>query len=396
MVYDDGSAGPERIAEAARAHACTLLFAVADTPHAREMTPALEAFGVVVDLDDVDELRQYEPAGIVTFSEYQLGRTAELAVTLKLTHHDISAVPAITRKDLQREALRAAGVEAVRARTVRSPGDVDAALAAVGLPAIVKPVVSAASRNTLALEDPAEAREVVTGLLALEPELLLEEQLIGRPTPHPWGDYVAVDCVVEGEDVVPVFVTSKFALAPPFRERGGYGARSILPADEIEMLIELSGRAVRAVGIRGGMAQVEIKLTADGPRVIEVNGRLGGWTDDLARRSATSDPVGLAVAAALGRPLSRPDVLGGDAITFRYLITPPMQAGRVAAIGDITPLRTLPGVGRVTVLTEVGADVDWRLGTQSAVATISGQVDTHEQLVELIDRIESARWIEYV
>ncbi|MFI6640484.1 acetyl-CoA carboxylase biotin carboxylase subunit family protein [Streptomyces sp. NPDC050504] len=395
VVYDAGSAGPERIAEAAAEHDCTLLFALADTPHAQDMAATLEAFGAVVDLDDVDELREYEPDGIVTFSEYQLGRTAELAAALGLTHHDLAAVPAITRKDLQREALRAAGVDGIRARTVRSADEIDAALAEVGLPAIVKPVVSASSRNTVALTTHDEARGVVTELLALESELLLEERLVGRPTPHPWGDYVAVDCVVDGDEVVPVFVTSKFTLATPFRERGGYGARSVLPADEIRTLTELSGRAVRAVGIRGGMAQVEIKLTAEGPRVIEVNGRLGGWTDDLALRSATCDPVATAVAAALGRPLPRPDVLGTGPVVFYYLIVPPMHVGRVTAIGDITVLRTLPGVERVQVLTEAGADVSWRTGSQSAVAALSGQVDTHEQLAELTDLIESAHWIEY-
>jgi biotin carboxylase len=395
VVYDAGSAGPARIAEAAQAQRCTLLFALADTPHAQEMASTLEDIGVVVDLDDEQQLREYDASGIVTFSESQLGRTAELAVTLGLGHHPLSSVPAITRKDAQRESLSAAGVDSVRARTIRSPADIDEAIGFVGLPAVVKPVVSASSRNTRALDSSGEARRVIADLLEREPELLIEEQLIGRPVEHPWGDYIAVDCAVDGREVAPVFITSKFALAPPYRERGGYGAPSVLPRHELDELVEVSRRAVRAVGIRRGMAQVELKLTADVPRVIEVNGRLGGWTDDLARRSGTSEPVDIAMASALGRPWARPDVFAEGAITFYYLIVPPEGAARVRAIHEPAALRELPGVEQVVVLTEVGADVAWGLGTQSGVGAVSGRVGSHAELAALVDRIETVAWIEY-
>lgn len=396
VVYDIGSVSPARIGEAAREHDCTLLFALADSPYAREMESRLEDFGVVLDLDDIDGLREYEPDGIVTFSEYQLGATAELAAKLGLPYHDLAAIPAITRKDVQREALRAAGVDAVRAQTVRTPDDVDAALAAVGLPAVVKPTVGASSRNTLPLDDLDEAREIVTGLLDLESELIVEERLIGRPTPHPWGDYVAVDCcVVDAENDFPVFVSDKFALVTPFREHGAWGGRTPIPLAELKTLTELAGRAARAVGIRNGISHVELKLTADGPRVIEVNGRLGGFTDGCARRSGVSDPVGTAFASALGRSLPRPDALDDGEIVAEYLILPPTDATRVAAIVDLGLLSRLPGVERVELLTEAGAQVDWRIGSRSAVALVYTRTDTYEQLAELVDRVESARWIEY-
>ncbi|UFQ13601.1 MULTISPECIES: hypothetical protein [Streptomyces] len=50
----------------------------------------------------------------------------------------------------------------------------------------------------------------------------------------PWGHYLAVDCLTAGDDVRPVSVTGKFALAEPYRESGEYGQPSTVPAPELD------------------------------------------------------------------------------------------------------------------------------------------------------------------
>ena len=45
--------------------------------------------------------------------------------------------------------------------------------------------------------------------------------------------------------------------------------------------MELAERAARALGVDVGCLHTEIKLTIDGPRVIEVNGRLGGGIPEM-------------------------------------------------------------------------------------------------------------------
>ncbi|WP_261566772.1 ATP-grasp domain-containing protein [Frankia gtarii] len=407
VPYGQGSLAPTRLAQAAGADAVELVFVVDEQEHARQMLPTLAMLGAVVDAAgrDTDEVASmvaaHEPAGIATFSEFHIEATARLAQRLELPYHAVDDLPWITCKDAQRRRLAEAGVEQVAAATLTDPADAGAAVARVGLPAIVKPVRGASSRNTLRVRTGDEAVAAVTAALGghgptpRESAVLLEELLVGQPRPAPWGDYIAVDCVVASGRARPMFVTSKFALAEPFRERGGYGAASVEDDAVVTAAEALACRAVEAVGITEGIADVEIKLTPDGPRVIEINGRLGAWVDDLAVRTGAADPARLAVRAAVGLPLPGRLAVPRAPIAFHYLLVPPTGARAVAAIDDVPALRRVPNVQKVIVLAEPGADVDWRLGAAANVAAVVGVAHDHASLADTVRRIEEVTWIRY-
>lgn len=402
VVYDYGSLPPVRLAEAAAENDCDLVFVTAGTDHAREMRPLLETLGAVVDASGgmesalVQRLGRFEPAGIVTFSESQISATAQLANALVLPFQAPGILGPIINKKLQRRRLTESGVDVIRFHEVTRIEDVDGAIAKVGLPAMVKPTVGASSKNTTAAHTRAGCLAAVAEIIGPGRSALVEELLIGCHVAEPWGDYIAVDCVATGDAVHPVFVTSKFALATPFRERGGYGQASVVPEPVIAEARELACRAVRALGIRIGLADVEMKLTKAGPRVIEVNGRLGGWVDDLAVRSGSADPAGIAIKSALGRRVTPPADRPKDRIAFHYLVIPPPEAASVSAVTPgLYDLRALESVAKVAITAYPGMPVDWRHGAETAVASVLGETDSHEQLAELVDRIENTSWIDY-
>jgi predicted ATP-grasp superfamily ATP-dependent carboligase len=404
-VYDVGSLAPLRLTQIARNNGCDVAFAVADTEHAQQMIPVLKRLGRVVNTAGrtrasvIDELRGFEPAGIITFSEFRIAETARLAAALGLPYHALSLRAAVTDKDRQRERFAEVGLDTVRFRAVTALDQVDDAIARVGLPAIVKPVVGASSRNTTAVGTADECRAVVAAALGgiggpAETAVILEELLLGLPVEAPWGDYMAVDVVASGDDVRPVFVSSKFALAEPFRERGAYGGQSVVPDGLVREVAELACRAVGALGVHG-VADVEIKLTPGGPRVIEVNGRLGAWVDDLGVRAGTSVPADIAVKAALGRAYTTADPVGRGPAVFHYLVVPPKGATRVKSVRDLGALRRLPHVERAVPLAGPGADVDWRVGAAGNVAAVSGAAPDTAALAETVAAIEATEWIDY-
>lgn len=245
VIYDSGTLPPSRLAEIARQRGCGLVFVTADSDHAQEMIPTLEGIGTVVntvgrsEADTIRALRGLGPTGIVTFTESQVVFAVRLADALGLPYHRPADLGAITRKDLQRQRLAEAGVDSIRCYVITAPENADEAMAQVGLPAVIKPVAGTSSRNTVAVTTPEECRAALAGMFdtsrggPTETAVVLEELLIGRATEPPWGDYIAVDVVADGDDVRPVFVTSKFALADPFRERGGYGGFSLVPEQEV-------------------------------------------------------------------------------------------------------------------------------------------------------------------
>ena len=158
----------------------------------------------------------------------------------------------------------------------------------------------------------------------------------------------------------------------------------------------LACRAVEALGVSTGIADVEIKLTPDGPRVIEVNGRLGAWVDDLAVRSECSVPAEVAVRAALGLPFEgRNDPVPDSPIAFHYLLVPPAGATEVRGIHGVPALRRVPHADRVTVLTSPGSPAGWELGAGANAAAVSGTVSTHGELAETVAALEEVSWITY-
>ena len=309
VCYDMSSVSPTRMAEIAVDVGCRLAFVCPPTAHARRMRPVLDCHGVVFDTAEYADVRALgaavsvlRPAGIVTFSEPAIELTAELAAVLGLPYQDVADIPAIRTKTVQRDRLRDAGVDNVRCARVSRLEQSEAALSHVGLPAVIKPDAGYGSRNAFVTRNADEYRSGMAAVLGgtrREEHVIVEEFLVGRSVEPPWGEYVTVDCLSRDGAVEPLFVCGKFAPAEPFRSRGAYSPPN-LPAEETERAADLAARAVRAVNIRHGVARVEIKLTEDGPRVIEVNGRVGGSVDHLAVRSGVQSPAAAAVSYALG------------------------------------------------------------------------------------------------
>ena len=66
---------------------------------------------------------------------------------------------------------------------------------------------------------------------------------------------------------------------------------SALPDDRQESVRLVATAAIHALGITIGVTHTEVKLTPDGPKIIEVNGRLGGSVAPLLARSAGFDAI---------------------------------------------------------------------------------------------------------
>lgn len=398
VVFDLGSAGPIEVVRSAGS-ACRPIF-VSDrsTPGGRmasvmaSLAPTVDATGR--DDDDVAaELRRLEPAGITTFSEPQIRRTAALAARLGLRYHTPEVAGRLTDKWAQRERVRGAGVDRVRSRLLTGPADLPAALRDVPLPGIVKPVHGAGSQDTYRVEDAAECAAVVEALFASHApgsrRFVLEELLVGDPDAvgPDWGDYVSVETLFVDGTAHHLAVTGRTRLAPPFRETGAFIPAPVGPElwAGAERLAERSGAAL---GVRDGFTHTEIKLTREGPRLLEVNGRLGGHVAGSLRRTMGVDAIALALQAALGAA-SPPAGGRYDCVAFEYFPAAPVEARRLVAVAGMDEVRRLPGVERVKLHVQPGTIMDWRTGTEGYVCVVTGAVATHDDLRRTLAMVDS-------
>ncbi|CCH30832.1 ATP-grasp domain-containing protein [Actinosynnema sp. NPDC047251] len=387
VVYDKGAVSPVDIL---RRVSVPLLVVLAPSEHARRMRPLFaESCLAVHDLAEEDlaaRLLAHRPAGIQTFSEPMLGATSELAAALGLPFHDARTVRLFTGKAEQRRRLREAGVDRTVSVTLTDLADWPGALARTGLPVVVKPERGVASRNTVLVRDADAGRRIVGPIIAEEGVVVVEEYLPGIVVPEPWGDYVSVETVVQRGAVTHLAVTGKLRLAPPFRECGQFWPARLdrTAQDEVRALAD---GAVKALGVDSGILHTEIKLTPAGPRIIEVNGRVGGFIPELARHAAGIDLVDVGARLALGEPVDLPPV-EPDRIYFQFTTPAPVEAGVVTRVCRQADLADVPGLVGFTPFVRRG-DAVGGFGTQD-LNLVSVEAPDHDALAAVVETLLDA------
>ena len=98
-------------------------------------------------------------------------------------------------------------------------------------------------------------------------------------------------------------LTGRFPPAGNFRETGFF-IPAALDAGSRSAVLDLATRAIDALGVRTGCLHTEVKFTPEGPRIIEVNGRLGGGVPEMLERAAGVGLLDLTLRVALGEPVS--------------------------------------------------------------------------------------------
>ena len=155
----------------------------------------------------------------------------------------------------------------------------------------------------------------------------------------------------------------------------------------------------RSLGVRSGALHTEIKLTPDGPRIIEVNGRIGGGAIDAlyARRFGTS-LTELAAAIALG---IAPDAIAelpasaDGPFLYEFFAQPPTTATALRAIGGLDAIVGVAGAESVSPNRSTGDALDWRNGSQGYVLRVSGTADDLAVLGSVPTAVLTAALIEY-
>lgn len=397
LNYGIGSASPSAIAAAARGkYDLTWLCDLRDT-HSRAMVPILSRLGTVVtgtggsSLDErAAAIAAYGPVGIVTFCDTLVWDTAQLARKIGLPYHTPHTARAVTDKYVQRQVLAAAGLQDISFRRVKSRGALINAVCELRRPVVVKPLHGQGSRNTFRIRGPADLKAMLATVNgAVTRGFIVEEELPGIPDDELGpgvGDYVSVETVtVRGRHHV-AGVVGRLTLATPFRERGWFYPSTLdaSTADEVRRLVL---RALTALGIRTGVTHTEVKLTPHGAEIIEVNGRLGGHVSWLIGRHGGPDLIDAALQASLDRVQAGP-ASAPRGVAFRHAPPAPMRVGVVEEVTGLREVRGMACVETVEVKVRRGMMLDWREGTGSCLAEISGVAGSHQEMVERTDRIE--------
>jgi biotin carboxylase len=261
---------------------------------------------------------------------------------------------------------------------------------------VLKPLRGDSSRETWAIKDLPTLlrlfeRKFSSGQFAAED--FIAEEYLGDRVPRDLqkiGEYVSVESIVQDGRPVPLAITGKFPLVEPFRESGNFMPHT-LEADEASEVLALSVDAALALGVWCGALHIEIKFTKDGPRVIEVNGRIGGGgIDSIYMRTHGHSLTELAAQAALGRVVDLvPEVPRRESgpFSYEYFVQPPMDAHRLRSIAGSERLLGVAGTRSVVLNRSPGDALDWQQGSQGYVVQVGGVAEDRGSLELVPDAV---------
>jgi biotin carboxylase len=360
------------------------------------MLHLLRRLGPVVDtesqsLDDTArELTELGTQGVVSFVDDHIVDAALLAERMGLRYHTPEVARSLVNKQKQRAVLDRAGIPGPAFWS--APPGLDDARATefadrVSYPAVVKPAEGSGSRDICLVRTREELRTVLTA--GGGSGFVVEEYLEDQPGQEPWfASYLSVESVVSRGRIGHVAVTGRFPLAEPFRETGNF-IPALLPADRVPTLLALVDDTIAALGITDSVIHTEIKLTPDGLRVIEVNGRLGGRPPVVLGAVSATNLFEIACRVALGEPVHVDGVVPCDGVGFWLMLHAPVAARQLVAVDGIAAAAALDGVTDVRVSRSPGLALDWREGTAGKIVTVQGVVADHAELAATVARIRA-------
>ena len=225
------------------------------------------------------EVGPKRPLAVVGVDDLTALVAALAAEKLGLPHNPPAAVAAARSKSQSRQKLRDAGLPVPHYAVFPLDGPV----AWTRFPCVVKPVVLSGSRGVIRANDPADLERAIQRLRALvrspdvsqkrDPELakLLVEDFIPGPE-------VALEgLLVKGHLHVLALFDKPDPLDGPFFEETLYVTPSRQPAPVQDAVARMVADGCAALGLREGPIHAELRLSPDGPRVLEIAARsIGG------------------------------------------------------------------------------------------------------------------------
>ena len=352
---------------------------VADyNPKAIGIPEADEYYNVsTIDIDGVVKVAQeFRPDGIMTLAtDMPMRAVARACEVCGLPGISFDTAIKATDKGEMIKAFEAAGVEHPWYFIVPSAADLGTIIDSITYPCIMKPTDNAGSRGVVLCHSREELENEYeySHHESRGGAVIVEEYLQGP-------EFSIEVMVVDGEPHV-LQITDKLTTGAPHFVEMGHSQPTRQCEENRAKIRDLACRAVKAVGIHVGPAHVEMILTKDGPKMVELGARMGGdcITTHLVPLSTGIDMVGCTIKLACGEKIDiEPKFNKGSAI--RYFDA---HNGTIKAIEGIDEAKRIPGVQEISIVHQVGETVGEIGSSTDRVGFVIAQAESAENAIDI-------------
>lgn len=250
-----------------------------------------------LDYEKVLEIAKSENIdGIVTIcSDRPIPIIAKIGEKLGLNTISYDTAMKATDKALMRNALKEKNVPIPKYYICNNYDEFEHAIESIEGKVVIKPSNNSGSRGVHFYNGKGELKELYeySKQYSSNQCVLVEEYMEGPE--------VSVEVFVENSEIYIIQITDKITTGAPYFVEMGHTQPSALPYDIQDNIKEVAKKAVKALGIDNGPAHVEIKVTVNGAKIVEIGARLGGdhITTDLVPLSTGIDMVDLTIKMSL-------------------------------------------------------------------------------------------------
>lgn len=222
-------------------------------------------------------------SGVIPGCEYYVDAAARVASQLGLPGLAPQTARQIRDKSLMLDRVADVGLRVPRYAVITDSNDIDQAIEGIGFPAVLKPTENSGSIHVSRVDGR-------TQLADAWHELQQDQRLIfGRQygthallTEYISGPEFSVEGYVLDGDIVICAVTEKLLGPEPYFTELGHIVQAEIEPDTRELLEKYVQAVVAAVGIHLGPFHCEVRLSSNGPVLMEIAGRLpGGRISDM-------------------------------------------------------------------------------------------------------------------
>lgn len=323
----------------------------------------------------------FRPNGIMSGAcDTSVVTVAQLCNVLGLPGHSIEAAINSTDKLKMLQAFSENNVNHPKFQVI-SREEINTAEISVGFPAVSKPVDSSGSRGISFIEN---EKTVIAALLnsadsSQSGNVLVEEYMEGPE--------VSVEMLVINGTPYVLQITDKTTTGAPHFIEIGHCQPSTLDKNIQEEIRAIAKQAVLAVGLVNSVAHVEVKVTSEGVKMVELGARLGG--DCISSYLIDNSILGIdmtkaAIKIALGE---KNDIsqycFSGDSSVVKFILD---EVGEVAEISGINEVASMDGVIKVLCTTKVGDKLSGNSENASRHIYVVARGKTREEAEYICDK----------
>ena len=316
--------------------------------------------------------------GVMTVGTDASQTVAAVADALNLPGIPFEVAERATDKIKMRQVLKEKAVPVPGFQPIWTLGECREAIKKMPLPLVIKPCDNMGARGVRKIERlddliPAfrEAKEA-----SISGKLILEEFMEGPE--------LSLDALVFEGDIHITGVADRIIERAPYFVEVGHTIPSAIPEEQQVKVVDVFKQAISALGIDIGAAKGDIKITPDGPKIVEIAARLsGGWMSAYTYPLSTGvNLYKAAIQVALGEKPA--DLKPKTALISaeRSLLPAP---GKILSIRGVEEARKIKGVKEIILMKEAGdmaEELRSNMGKTGYVITVG---KTREEAIRIND-----------